>query len=90
MHQGSIYCPFKISFLEKDNLDLRNQLINKHLTVQKLQTCKDSTNLKFTESSPTLTTSTINNDAEKNSVQLTPDRDLPLSNQLPECERKNL
>ena len=36
----------KISILEKENLDLKNQPIDKHMTMQRLQTGIYSTNLK--------------------------------------------
>ena len=45
----------KISFLDKESFDLRNQQTDKHVTIHKLKTNKDSTTLKSTKSPPTLT-----------------------------------
>ena len=62
----------KISLLKKENLDFRNQLTDKHLTIQKLKTSKVSITFKSTESPSTLTTITIAKNTEKNSEQLIP------------------
>ena len=62
----------KISLLKKENLDCRNQLTDKHLTIQKLKTSKVSITFKSTESPSTLTTITIAKNTEKNSEQLIP------------------
>lgn len=62
----------KISLLKKENLDFRNHLTDKHLTIQKLKTSKVSITFKSTESPSTLTTITIAKNTEKNSEQLIP------------------
>ena len=55
----------KIPLLEMEHSDLRNQLNDKHLTIPKLQTSKVLTTFRSTESPPTLTTITIDNNTGK-------------------------
>ena len=54
-----------IFLLGNENSDLRNQLIDKHMTIPKLESSKVSPTFKSTISPPTLTTITIDNNTAK-------------------------